>query len=165
MRTTSEQFSRTSRAGQLRTLQALQHDTHRRFADFAAWLAHRGERHGKERRVVHIVNADDPHVARNADSVFQEGLHPVRGHAVVGADEGIAGARFGVPLQGPVRPLREHVAGAPKVRHGVLISADASLDGGRMAFQTHEAQAPRAQSQQVFRRQIAGAMIVDANEV
>jgi hypothetical protein len=134
-------------------------------SDFAARLVYRGERHRQERRVVHIVDAHNPHIARNAHTLRQQGLHPVRRHAVVGADEGIARASLRVPLQGPIRPFREYVAGAAEIREGILISADADLHGRRVALQAHEAYAPRAQSQQVFRRQIAGAMIVDTHQI
>src|ERR1035437_4082750 len=67
-----------------------------------------------------------------------------------------------MPLHRLIRPHREHVAAAAEIRQRILIAAHASLHRGRLALQADEAHSPRAQPQQVLRRQIARAMVVDA---
>ena len=92
------QDSRTTRLHSRRTIarrhvgagEAFEHDAHRGLADVAAGLVDGGERHGEERCVIHVVDADDADVAGNAQTGGEQGVHQVAGDAVVGADEGLA---------------------------------------------------------------------------
>ncbi len=59
----------------------------------------------------------------------------------------------------------EDVAGGVELTQGVVEAADARLDRGRLAFDAHKADAADAQAEQVFGGNVAGAVIIDADQV